>query len=155
MAWRRCTSSGVSSTSGGRDTAPRFPGLPMPGPRTPRRRLSKKSPTEAGGSTGSVSGGRGGVVGRGRGAAGAQAGDEEGLGSGGRETRGPLQEGLRVDLPLRLRPSEEREGFLDDPAHGQRGALLAGPRRIRQGGGSRRGQACLVGGGPSRVAHRR
>lgn len=39
---------------------------------------------------------------RGRGSAGPQAGDEEGVGSGGRETRGPLQEGLQVDLPLRL-----------------------------------------------------
>ena len=42
-----------------------------------------------------------------RGSAGTQAGYEEGVGSGGRETRGPLQEGLQVDLSLRLRPSSE------------------------------------------------
>jgi hypothetical protein len=63
------------------------------------------------------------------------------VGSGGRETHGPLQEGLQMDLPLRLRPSPERSGLLADPAHGEHRAVLAGSRRIREGDGSRRGQA--------------
>ncbi len=49
-----------------------------------------------------------------------------------------------MDLRLRLRASPERGGFLADPAHGQRGAVLDVPQGVRQGGGSRREQARLA-----------
>jgi transposase len=67
-------------------------------------------------------------VGRGRDAAGPEAGEQESVGPCGTKTRGPLQAGLRVDLPLRLRPSPERGGLLDDPAHGEHRAVLFGAR---------------------------
>src|ERR671921_1154312 len=122
----------------------------------PKGRLSKKPRAEARAARGGPSGGRaGGAVGRRRDAAGPEAGEQEDVGPGGTKTRGPLQARLRVDLPLRLRPSPERGGLLDDPAHGEHGAVLFGALGVRQGGGSRRRQAHLFGGGQSGVAHRR
>jgi hypothetical protein len=53
------------------------------------------------------------------------------VGSGGREAHSPLQERLQVDLSLWLRPSEEWEGLLDDPAHGKHGVDLFGIGRVR------------------------
>ena len=94
-------------------------------------------------------------MGRGRGSPGPKAGDEAGLGSGGGKAHRPLREGIRVDLPLRLRAPGERGGLLAYPTHGQHGAVLAGPAGVRQGGGSRKGKARAVGGGQGRVAHRR
>lgn len=71
-----------------------------------------------------------------RGPAGPKAGDKAGVGSGGEEAHRQGEEGLRMDLSLRLRAPRERAGLLADPAHGQRGgAVLAGPGRVRQGGG--------------------
>jgi len=88
-------------------------------------------------------------LGRGRGSPGPKAGDDEtGLGSGGEEARRPVQEGLRVDLPLRLHAPPERGGFLVASAHGRREVDLDGALRVRQqGGGGRREQAHPLGGG--------
>jgi hypothetical protein len=48
------------------------------------------------------------------------------MGADGKEAHCPLQERLQVDLlPLRLRATRERRGFLADPAHGQCGALFS------------------------------
>src|SRR5215212_3575477 len=77
------------------------------------------------------------------------------MGAGGRKTRRPVQEGLRVDVPVRLRAAPERGGFLADPAHGQRGSVLDGAAGVRRGGGSRGGQAHPLGGGQGRLARGR
>src|SRR3954453_19640453 len=73
-----------------------------------------------------LSGGAGRALGRGRGSAGSKASDEAGVGAGGKETCSPIQERLQVDLPLRLREARKRRGFLADPAHSQRRAVLDG-----------------------------
>src|SRR5436853_7646382 len=100
----------------------------------PNGRPSKKSLGEA---QGGLSGGRSsGALGRGRGPAGPEAGDSTGLGAGGKEARRPVQERLRVDLPIRLRTAPERRGFLADPTHGKRAAVLFGASALcRRGGG--------------------
>src|SRR5215213_7234736 len=127
----------------------------MPRGPTPKSgRLSKKACGEAGGARAGTSGGRNTVVGRGRSASGPKAGDETSMGAGGQETRCPLQARLRVDLSLRLRAPPERRGLLADRAHGQRGAVLDGAQRVRQGGGSGQGQSRTFGGGSGLVAHR-
>ncbi|CAA9449160.1 MAG: hypothetical protein AVDCRST_MAG58-803, partial [uncultured Rubrobacteraceae bacterium] len=96
-----------------------------------------------------------GALGAGPSQAGPQAGNPTGVGAGGKEAHRPLQEGLRVDLPLRLRPARERGGVLDDPAPGEHGDVLAGPRTVRRGGGSGRGQAHPFGGRQGGLAHGR
>ena len=52
------------------------------------------------------------------------------MSAGGQEAHRPLQEGLQVDLPLRFRAALQRRGFLADPAHSQRGAVLDGALRV-------------------------
>jgi transposase len=123
--------------------APSFPGPPTPrGPKPPSGRLSKKAPRAAEGDRGGPSGGRSGGA--------LWAEDEARLGLravlrrgyGRRWERGPqspVQEGLRVDLPLRFRAARERRGFLADPAHAQRGAVLDGSPGVRPGSGSGQG----------------
>jgi transposase len=64
-------------------------------------------------------------VGRGRGSAGPKAGDEASVGAGGQAARCSLQEGLQVDLPLRLRAPPERRALLADPAHGHNVELFS------------------------------
>src|SRR4051812_32588568 len=85
------------------------------GPTLPRRRLSKKSPDEAGEAQAGTSGRRSTVVGGRRDEIRPKAGNSASMGAGGRQTCCPLQERLQVDLPLRLRPAPERGGFLADP----------------------------------------
>ena len=75
------------------------------------------------------------------------------MGTGGQETRCPLQARLQVDLSLRFRASSERRGLLADPAHGQCGVVLDGTQRVRQRGGSRRAQVRPFGGGSGRLWH--
>jgi len=70
------------------------------------------------------------------------------MGAGGRETHRPFQEGLPVDLPLRLRPSPERAGLLDDPTHGDNRAVLFGALGVREkevGAGKERRILLVVG----------
>src|SRR4051812_30829994 len=89
-------------------------------------RLSKKASGETGGAQAGTSGRRSTVVGGGRGALGPKAADSASMGAGGQEARCPLQERLQVDLPLRLRATRERRGFLADLAHSQCAAVLDG-----------------------------
>ena len=64
-------------------------------------------------------------MGRGRGALGSKAGDKASMGTGGQETRCPLQARLQVDLPLCFRAPRERRGLLADPAHGHNVELFS------------------------------
>src|SRR5215218_10389458 len=135
----------------------RFRGPPMlRGPTPPSGRLSKKSRAEAGEARGGPSRCRSAVVGRGRDALGPKAGEQqEGVGADREEAHGPLQERIRVDLPLRLPQARKRRGLLDDPAHSEHQTVLFGARGVRKGGGSRHRQAHPFGLGQGRMAHRR
>ena len=67
-------------------------------------------------------------MGRGRDALGPKAGEQEGVGADREEAHGPLQERIRVDLPLRLPQARKRRGLLDDPAHSEHRTVLFGAR---------------------------
>src|SRR5215211_3159127 len=126
------------------------------GPTPPSGRLSKKSRAEAGEARGGPPRCRSAVVGRGRDALGPKAGEQqEGVGADREEAHGPLQERIRVDLPLRLPQARKRRGLLDDPAHSEHRTVLFGARGVRKGGGSRHRQAHPFGLGQGRMAHRR
>ena len=134
------------------------PQVPRPsnakGADSSEREAFKKSRAEAGEARGGPPRCRSAVVGGGRDALGPKAGEQEGVGADREEAHGPLQERIRVDLPLRLPQARKRRGLLDDPAHSEHRTVLFGARGVRKGGGSRHRQAHPFGLGQGRMAHR-